>query len=113
MEGRSAFEERRGGVGPLTGEDGEGWKSVSATEWFIARAVYIIPHILISPFEVYGVATRINKAQGDNKMKLGIGVSGNAGRYETPNVANQTIARIMGNAGVDAIPMGWIESETK
>ena len=102
-----------GEIGPLAGEDGEDWKSVSAMGWFLATKVYLAPHILISPFAVYGIATRTNKAQGDNEMKLRSVVSGNAERYATTNVTKQTIARLMGNAGVVAIPreMGRIRNE--
>ena len=59
----------------LDGEDGEDWESVSAMEWFFAMKVYIVPHILISPFGIYEIMTCINMARRDNKMELGGGVS--------------------------------------
>ena len=58
------------------GGKGEGGKSQSVSEWFLAIIEGASGHFLSIPFEVYEMLMEINKAHKQGRWKIRIGMDG-------------------------------------
>ena len=60
------------------GENGEDWKTISITQWWVGMKEYFSLHVFVSPIEIWEMLMEWNKGIRNPMRKLGIGNTGNA-----------------------------------
>ena len=52
-------------------------------------------HVLVSPFELYGILTDVNHAQVEERLEIRIGSAGKTEAYATLNIMTNAIGGIV------------------
>ena len=58
----------------MTGNGDDKWATVRINDWFLTLKVGALSHVLVSPFDTFGIHMMNNREQG-GRMKLRIGTS--------------------------------------
>ena len=85
------------------GNLGEGWKSLSSTERWVAIKEGVSKHVLVRHCEIFGILTEVNHEQRQGRLKLTIGPTAKTGTYATLNIMAQTIGGIVGNKSQEEV----------
>ena len=67
-------------------------------DWLLPPKEGIVPHVMISPFEVYEIWMGINRKHAPGQMEIRVAASGKGGNtYSTLNIMEITSGCIVGN----------------
>ena len=92
-----------GECGVVMRNDGEDWKSIAVSTWWMSLEDSATRRVLVSPYEIFEILMGGNRDEIDPRLTLHIGTTGNAGSYATRNIMAHPIEGIAGKRSVGGV----------